>query len=131
MTISIAIERAARRSGNTLQNRRVQFLNELRMDEQSLVAEAVDQVDEYRRHDNDSDIAFIQAIKALYANLTDQDAMRRCERVYTVWKTTEDRDERIIDRLDQKLGQTRVVMHRNNDHLLNGAWTPATADVVA
>lgn len=122
--LSIAIATAAKKRGATSTNRRNQFLNELRMDEQSLVAEALDEVDEYRAHDRDTDIAFVQAIRSLYAGLTDDEQRRKCERVYTVWKTTEDGDDRIIERLDDQLDRTRVVMRSNNDVWLNGAVVP-------
>ena len=119
------------RRGATNEARRRQFLTELRMDEQSLVAEALNHVDEYREHDRDTDIAFVQAIKSLYLTLTDDEALRKCERVYTVWKTTETEDDQIITRLDDHLDRTRVVMRANNDELLNGAFTPASAGMGA
>jgi hypothetical protein len=119
------------RRGATALNRRRQFLTELRLDEQALVAEALTQVDEYREHDRDTDIAFVQAIRSLYATLDNDEAMRKCERVYTVWKTTENGDDQIITRLDDQLDRTRVVMRANNDELLNGAWTPAAAGMGA
>lgn len=130
--LSIAIAKAQiQKRGASSANRRMQFLNELRVDEQSMVAEALDQVDEYRKHDRDTDIAFVQSIRSLYASLTDDESRRKCERVYTVWKTTETGDDRIISRLDDQLDQTRVVMRSNNDHLLNGAWVPGGSDGAA
>ena len=130
MAISFAIEKA-RREGANSDNRRRQFLNELRLDEQAMVAECLDCVDEYRTHDRDTDIAFVRSIRDLYVTLTDDIARRKCERVYTVWKTTEDGDDQIISRLDDKLDTTRVMMRANNDQLVNGAFTPAASAVTA
>ena len=131
MAISFAIEKA-RREGANSDNRRRQFLTELRLDEQALVAECLDCVDEYRVHDNEADILFIRSIKDLYLTLTDDIARRKAERVYTVWKTAEDKDNQIIGRLDDKLDHVRVTMRANNDELLvNGAFTPAASAVPA